>query len=393
MTTLTPHPVRPAPDGAAPLAGRWSGHVPAARVGRADPLGLDPLMARLPGLNRDGDVRAIMGGLTAVVPALEALPGMRTWEVLAAVRDLGMLVASLVRHGLTTADVPPEVETALASSVARTGMVPRETILHYGVWNPADAGRRRTFTGDPSEYALIDCSAAATGPLETAARGLSALVEHGVEPGEQRFETTCLTAARELEHAAAYVRMEHTGLDPVFFTRHLRPYFDPFTVHGVSYHAPAAAHLPLYAVDQAVWAADDTRHPELAELRTDLAAYGLPAWTACHEGLRGEDSLLTRTVRALGSSHVPVTTMVGARALLTTLKAMVAFRGRHRRLVRAAYTDEQRQSQIGSGGVGQDVIDELLSVTRDCAALAGEAIRSAPRPAAAARDHAERRPA
>ncbi|MEO3813457.1 monodechloroaminopyrrolnitrin synthase PrnB family protein [Sphaerisporangium sp. B11E5] len=362
--------------GPGPLAGLWSDRVPAARIAGADPLGLDPFMARLPELNAAGDTRAIIGGLRSAVPALAGLPAMEVWDSMAAVRDLGMAVASLVRHGLTAGDAPAGVEEALAEAGARVDMVPRETILHYSVWNPAGA-RRRTFTGAPGEHVLIECSVAGTLPLEKAARALSTLVTRGVGTGEHRFTVTCLAAARDLEQAAAHVHMERTGLDPVFFTRHLRPYFEPFTVRGVSYHAPAAAHLPLYAVDQAVWAAD-AGHDRLDGFRADLVPYGLPVWTACHEDLLGVPSLLTRTLRDLDSRVTPGV-LAGARALLAVLKAMIVFRGRHRRLVRGAYQDALRGAEIGSGGAGMDLIDELLAATRAYGELAGTAVTRASR--------------
>ena len=64
-----------------------------------DPLQADDVMARLPLLNRQADVNGLVQAIASVLPVESDIERMTINETLAAVRDLGVLMASLKRHG------------------------------------------------------------------------------------------------------------------------------------------------------------------------------------------------------------------------------------------------------------------------------------------------------
>src|SRR5690242_13798452 len=101
-----------------------------------DPLGADARLARLPDLNRDGDVAGLTATLRAIVPKMAWAQAMNMHEAIAALRDLGMVMASLKKHGCEPLEAVPEAEPPLLMLGEKTRMVPRDTVYHYSVWNP-----------------------------------------------------------------------------------------------------------------------------------------------------------------------------------------------------------------------------------------------------------------
>ena len=65
-----------------------------------------------------------------------------------------------------------------------------------------------------------------------------------------------------------------------------------------------------------------------------------------------------------GSSQIDL----GVRGVRDTLLAIVVFRGRHLSLARKAYADDIRLYALGSGGGSLDLLNEIISLTRQNAA-------------------------
>ena len=70
-------------------------------------------------------------------------------------RDLGIVLGSLKRHGQEPLEAIPELTPLLLDLGKQADLVPRDTVQHYTSWNPAD-DRRRTYTGDQQEAWLQD---------------------------------------------------------------------------------------------------------------------------------------------------------------------------------------------------------------------------------------------
>ena len=120
-------------------------------IAEADPLGADGAFLRLPGLNERHDTEGIRRALEQAVAQAQSLPGRNFFHCNAAIRDLSMLGASLVRFGIEPADcVPGFSEVLLALSADVAAQIPRDSFIDYTSRNPGNE-RERTFTSLPQE--------------------------------------------------------------------------------------------------------------------------------------------------------------------------------------------------------------------------------------------------
>jgi monodechloroaminopyrrolnitrin synthase len=338
----------------------WLGDINHAAIGKLDPLSLDATFRQLPEINRAGDER-VLGDLVDTAVARVEPTSLSVWGALAAMRDIGMLIASLRRLSGPYLRLPAPTTATLAQLGRITDMPPRETVLHYCSWNP-EGPRRRVFTGDPEEHALISTTARCLDSFENAARVLLDLSrDHPTSPSYAR---ACRWAARELANAALSVHGREGRLDPHHFATTLRAYFEPVEINGRSYNAAAAAQAPLYLVDELVFgreAGDAT----LWSLRDELAEYGLPRWRRAYKEARQGPSVV-ESIAAVSRSTARQSTRArdAVDAVRELLRQLVSFRGRHRRLVAAAYKHTAHGFDGGSAGADLHLIDSLLGATR-----------------------------
>ncbi|SDQ25063.1 monodechloroaminopyrrolnitrin synthase PrnB family protein [Actinopolyspora saharensis] len=362
-------------------------------VRSADPLRADELCARLRGMNDDADVAALAESLRALLPDPGQIAELSTDECLAAMRDLGMFLGSIKRHGTEPAEAVPESLPVLTELGRRTDMVPRDTVLHYCVWNP-EGPRRRMYTGDPQERILQDSVRHAFPRLNTGLRICDELTR--TDPAAERFAAL----ARELEESVGAmlesINAVMAEVSPVFFARTLRPYFEEITLRGRTYLGPAAAQVPLWLVDEVLWLSD-RGVAEYENFLLDSVPYGLPRWRELHAGWRGRPSVVTRLVEAFdaagGHDRAGHRLRDGANALAGVLSTIVTFRGRHYRIARQAYQEEVRLYPRGSGGAGVDLLQRVLLLTRQNARVAAERTdqrRRSSRPASPTPTPAER---
>src|SRR5688572_19655223 len=118
-----------------------------------DPLGFDDQIQLLHVLNRSGDTNEIIQLLYRLLPVPDALDRYSYDESIAAMRDLGIFIGILKKHGIEPVEVVPELEYVLLVLMVKTDLPPRDTLLHYTVWNP-DGDRMRTYTGLNDERSL-----------------------------------------------------------------------------------------------------------------------------------------------------------------------------------------------------------------------------------------------
>lgn len=327
-------------------------------IQEADPLGADEFLAALPELNRLADTETLAQWLGDVVgrPGVDRLGRAST---LAAMRDVGMAIGSLQRHGVQPADVDSRLPDLLASWGRRTGMVPRDTVVHYGAWNPPGP-RERRYTGDPQESTLIESTRRAAMLLP--AMALHVYLAHqfgiGTDEGIRGLESG---VALFRDYGDAFDTVRET-VSPVFFARELRPYFEPVDVQGVRYHGPAAAFLPIYLVDTLLWGNAGERHYAMID---EAVEYGVPQWKT----LLG----WAREVQPLAGIYEDAVRERGASWALTRegeiieelLALLVRFRGRHATLARHAYDAAVTQFGTGSGGYSPEILVEITHGTRD----------------------------
>ena len=343
-------------------AGDVLGRAPYPRIAALDPLAAAPWLALLPDHNRRADTPAITAAVRAIVPDIEHAARMDPFTAAAATRDLGMLLASLKRHGVQPVEAVPEVERVMLCFGEITGMAPRETVLHYTLWNPAGPQQRR-FTDDPSEAGLIDAVRLATPAIDTTV----ALLAHarGLPVNSAEFVDACDAAARTLEPLAEAMKVVRARVDPVFFATVLRPYFEPIRLGGRQYSGMAAAPLAVGLVDHLLWSSDCS-DPTYREVQTHLMEYALPGGRRLYHATLGRPSLAARFISECHRAVAPAPLLAAGTAALDALfRVLLAFRSRHTVIARSAYAESVRRYPVGSAGYSVDTLTTLLQQTKD----------------------------
>jgi monodechloroaminopyrrolnitrin synthase len=335
----------------------------AEAVAALDPLDADRACALVPALNQHADVNALIDSLRSLIPTRARLERLSVPQSLAAVRDLGLFLGSLKRHGVEPVSVVPEVQAVLETLGQRTAMVPRDTVYHYGPWNPAD-GRQRMYLGSRQEAVLIGAVRRALPAVEAATLLLVELLDRS--PADPAFATACRQTAAHLEAMVCAINDVRTEITADYFARSMRPYFESVIVTGRPYFGPAAAHMPLFLVDALLWSAD---HPDAEHhaFQDDTALYNPLRWRRLFNDLSGRPSISTRVVEGVAAAHGEPNRALreSIEALCQVYRVLLVFRGRHAVLARAAYDVERRLYSRGSGGGTVASLEHLVTLTRD----------------------------
>jgi hypothetical protein len=315
-------------------------------VAARDPLGADAVLSRLPRMNRNADVAALSDALRTLSPAPERVRTMTVADCAAATRDLGMILGSLRRHDVEPLERVPEALPTFLALGERTSMVPRDTVAHYGPWNPSGL-RMRSYTGDRNEVVLVDAVRATVPYLESA---IDTLIDLRDVPAESpAFVDRCAKASALVSCLTQAIQKTKSGVDLVFFARELRPYFQPIRMGKRTVLGPAAAHVPLCLVDHLLWSSAE-EDPELRKFHTETAEYGVPRWRRHYaEGL-GRPALLARVLGELPRVADEARRTAAATALFGIFRPLLTFRGRHRVLAEKAYDPAIRLFSTGSAG-------------------------------------------
>ncbi|GAA4781111.1 monodechloroaminopyrrolnitrin synthase PrnB family protein [Streptomyces sanyensis] len=335
-----------------------------AEIRAADPLGADPLLAALPAMNAVADVRALSVALRALLPSTEEAAAFGVTDALAAMRDLGVLLGSLKRHGVQPLDAVPEALPVLRRLARRTDMVPRDTVHHYTAWNPTGR-RQRMYTGDPMEGRLQDAVRMVFPRLVACLDACAELAR--LEPYDSGFATVLDRIGALAGAMVDSIDLTVARVSPVFFARELRAYFEEIDVGGEEYLGPAAAQVPLWLVDLTLWQCDRGDADYDAFLDASVR-YSLPSWRAHRDAHRGGISAVSKLSAAFsweGPAAVPAVLAASAEALARVLKVLKTFRARHLTLARKAYAEEVRRYEEGSGGAPVALLRTVLDLTRD----------------------------
>ncbi|MFH9619199.1 monodechloroaminopyrrolnitrin synthase PrnB family protein [Streptomyces pratensis] len=339
-------------------------------VRRLDPLELDEDLRVLPKMNEAADTAALAQVLAQALPPAEGIAGFTLPECLAAMRDLGMYLGSLKRHGVSAFDAVPGAVGPFEMLGRRTHMIPRDTVYHYTCWNPA-GDRERLYTGHQMERSLIDAVRTCVPDLALAVEaGCSLQGEDACSPAHADRMASLALHIAAADKAMGSVISE---VSPEFFARVLRPFFEDVRIEGRTYMGPAAAHVPLFLVDVLLWASDRGSR-EYSQFCDEVALHTLPHWRDRYAEWTTMPSVTSRVAAALGESRsAPAAEHArsSARGLRQALTSLTSFRGKHLVMARRAYKADVRLYELGSGGGSVGLLEEILALTRQNGSMAG----------------------
>lgn len=343
------------------------------RISALDPLESDTLLSHLPEMNSSADLSTMAHTVRVLLPDIRRLDTYSFEQCLAAMRDLGLLLGSIKRHGMQPITLVPELEPVLLELGRRTDMIPRDTVHHYTEWNPRGQ-RQRMYTGEPQEEFLMNGARLSLPHLSQAVE-LCKTLSH-LDPTEQLFATTLEALAEQIGFFDQAITEVVEKVTPEFFAQVMRPYYEEVTVGGISYLGPAAAHVPLFLIDLVVWASDHG-DPVYDAFLHEATQHTLPHWRALVPLWEQKPSLVTQVNRAFATIQPdempPQALRQTTEALFKVLRTLVIFRGKHFGIARKAYHDELRLYELGSGGGSIGLLRTILDLTRQNATIVRQA--------------------
>lgn len=263
-------------------------------VAQLDPFSMDEFLAmKLPSMNESGDVGNIIqetnkaAGRIGTNVMLVDKP-----TAIAVTRDLGVLAASLTRHGVDYRTETPWVEETLIAASRITSEIPRDTVFHYGPRNPMGE-RMRRFTKLPEEGLFINS-------FRGAMEKLVPCVDHLLSARELSADDPLFVeeVERATENFSGMVKSiveVRRNISPQAFTHGIRPYFEPYIVEDVEYAAPGGAQMPVLVVDLLCHSSD---YPDVNQTYTayldDNSRYLPIEYRRIIDKIKGTKSLVTK---------------------------------------------------------------------------------------------------
>lgn len=328
------------------------------RICALDPLRADALLMRLPHLNASKDTVELVAVLVDMLPSMEEAHAFDFHDSCAAMRDIGFLLGSMKRHGVEPVEVIPQLEDKLNLLGWKTNLPPRDTLLHYTVWNPTDY-RRRTYTGTKDEHHLIDSVVMAIPPLTQAIFLLETL--HNTPITSHRFIEVCLRIHPHLEKVIEGVVLARRSVSPAYFANELRFYFDAIRLNEREYLGPGAVEMPLFVFDHLLWSSD-CDDPDYCVFKETYVPYIHPAMRTVYASIpAGSASLVTKVCMA--AEQTDTSLLPALKAVSDCILKLKSFRMPHRKVAEEAYAHSNPENRThGSGGYSTDILSHILAL-------------------------------
>jgi monodechloroaminopyrrolnitrin synthase len=347
------------------------------KIADADPLGADGTFQQFPDLNERHDIEGISQALEQAVAKAQSL---REWNFIyanAAIRDLSMLGASLIRFNREPADCVPgfsELLQTLAVDVA--AKIPRDSFIDYTSRNPPNE-RERTFTSLPQEKIFIDSLRRGMSSLEAC---LTNLLTACTFPFAQReFGEAMREATASFQVMIDAIVQVKRGVTPEVFTHYIRPFFEPFRVGDKPFSAPSGAEMPILNIDQIIWGAGCVDELYITYFNANIIR--LPAiYQEISQTFAEQKSLMTmlkeRLATAMPLGNEERRSIQELHHLLTRI---YTFRMPHYKIAEENTILRQRenggtQEVKGSGGFGLLETKYVLDQTIQCRQLTAQAL-------------------
>ena len=328
-------------------------------IASLDPLNADEMLRSLPVMNVCRDISGLVQLGEAIVPTPLQSNGFTRNESRAALRDLGMVAASIKRHGIEPVRVVPGLQEALISGGLKAGTVPRDTVLSYGAWNPDDQ-RRRKFTVLPDEDLFIDSFKRGSGQLDQSVVEL--LNTQDMDLQDSGFESAVNRSSKHFEQMIGAIVAVRRHITPEVFTGELRPYFEPYLVGERSYLAPGGAQMPVLLIDQIMWGSD-TADTQYQQYLIENTQYLPEEMRDLSTNLSQKESMVSRVKRECAEKDtLQPQEQKSLGAMVDLTNKLIAFRRPHLALAKANFALRSEKDN-GSGGYKPDILEVLIDHT------------------------------
>ncbi|MEM7713741.1 MAG: monodechloroaminopyrrolnitrin synthase PrnB family protein [Cyanobacteria bacterium P01_A01_bin.68] len=331
-------------------------------ISSLDPLKLDRKLNELPELNYIHETKEIISIMQYAVENMKYLGTLNFYESIAAIRDLGMFAGSLKKNNLEPVKVIPSLESVLIQLGEITNMVPRDTLIHYSIWNP-NGKRQRRYTNYPDEVKLIQSARIAMPKLEKAVYNLISL--HNIPIISPDFVTICKECANNLTGMVEAIVFIIKNVSRKVFAEKLRPYFDEIMIKGNKYLGPGAVEMPLFIFDHLLWSAE-CKDESYLKFKENFLPYTLPSFRKIYAEFENSPSLLMILSKQLDYISYQENTKIleGINAVNELFKILIKFRKPHMKVVEQAYIHtENNLREQGSGGYKSDMLNYLADMT------------------------------
>jgi hypothetical protein len=316
-----------------------------------DPIGFDCRISELHELNRKGNTKEIVQLLYRCLPMPDQLDQYSYGESIAVMRDLGIFIGILKRNG---------IEPVAVVLMVKTDLPPRDTLMHYTVWNP-DGDRMRTYTNLADERALVESVKIALPSLMECIFMLEELHNYEALCGPA-FEQSCISIRQKLEDMVKGVVHAKRNVSREVFSNELRFYYDPIKVdYNKDYIGPGAVEMPMFVFDHLLWSCDvfDDTYTRFKE---SYLPYNLQLIRKTYLMFNGKSSMLTRIEDNLtrnGSSD----NVRAAQVVLDLCNVLKSFRMPHKKMAEEAYAhSDDTHRDKGSGGYSTDILSHIITL-------------------------------
>lgn len=327
----------------------------ARKIQEADPLCADHFMVeQLPILNNAGNVSQIIQESENLIPSDSQISGMDYAQSQASLRDLGMVAASVQRHGVNIAHIP-NLEHSMMTIGAKLDEVPRETVFHYGPWNPTGE-RQRAFTATEGEKTFIHSFKEGMSGLDESINNLLDLQSKSIS--DLDFGHTLDVAKAGFQKMIDAIVEVRRKITPDFFSFQMRPYFPVLSINGRDYQAPGGAQMPVLLVDRILWGADQ-KDEVYQNYYTDAVRYLPTVYRDVAKSIEDE-SLVTKVL----GSQTTIESEAIKQSLTSILTSLLMFRHPHLKTARENFAKRTEGSK-GSGGYTPDILEKLVELTAE----------------------------
>lgn len=331
-------------------------------VQKLDPLHLDQKLPLLHSLNKSGDVKQICHLLYSLLPPPDLLEEFSYHQSVAAMRDLGIFLGIIKRHGVEPVEAIPELEYVLLVLMNKTDLPPRDTLTHYTLWNPSGE-RMRTYTGTNDEVQLIESVKIAFPDLIESILMLDSIYDKPL--GGPEFDRDCLKAKQKIESMVAGIVHAKRNVSPAYFANELRFYYDPIKVdYNKDYIGPGAVEMPMFLFDHILWNCD-IEDEEYIQFKEGYLPFNLQFIRDIYWRYKGKPSLISVVQHSLDTK--PTEMSIHAAEMLSEFFTILkSFRMPHKKLAEQAYAHgEEHNKKQGSGGYTVDILQKILNMQQN----------------------------